>query len=164
MPTQLEKAREYLDVLEAKRLAALALSEQKAEEAKLIKARLEGFQAAMEMLGDEISSSSSSEPGANVPGRERVRRSIRQLILRELSFSGRAMTTAQIAKAIEYQSTRTETALGRLEAVGQVVRGEQGGWAIGIAAMDQLNTHMVTATNGKGTGWGTDHKNGGGGE
>ena len=51
MPTQLEKAREYLDVLEAERLAALALSEQKAEEAKLIKARLEGFQAAMEMLG-----------------------------------------------------------------------------------------------------------------
>ena len=73
MPTQLEKAREYLDVLEAKRLAALALSEQKAEEAKLIKARLEGFQAAMEMLGDQISSSSSSEPGATVPGRERVR-------------------------------------------------------------------------------------------
>jgi hypothetical protein len=34
MPTQLEKAREYLDALEAERLTALALSERKAEEAK----------------------------------------------------------------------------------------------------------------------------------
>ena len=39
----IEQARAYLDALEADRMAALALSEQKAEEAKLIKARQEGF-------------------------------------------------------------------------------------------------------------------------
>ena len=55
MPTPLERAREYLDALEADRQAALALSEQKAEEAKLIKARQEGFQAAMKILGSAIS-------------------------------------------------------------------------------------------------------------
>ena len=42
MLTLTEKARAYLDTLEADRRAALALSEQKAEEAKLIKARQEG--------------------------------------------------------------------------------------------------------------------------
>jgi hypothetical protein len=36
--------------LEADRQAALALSEQKAEEARLLKARQEGFQAALELL------------------------------------------------------------------------------------------------------------------
>jgi hypothetical protein len=50
----LERARAYLDALEADRQAAVALSEQKAEEAKLIKARQEGFQAAMEMLSGKI--------------------------------------------------------------------------------------------------------------
>ena len=54
MPTALEKARRYLDALKADLRAALALSEQKAEEAKLIKARQEGFEAAMKMLGGEI--------------------------------------------------------------------------------------------------------------
>src|SRR6478672_7385761 len=48
--TSLQKAHEYLDMLEADRRTALALSEQKAEEARLIKARQEGFRAAMEML------------------------------------------------------------------------------------------------------------------
>ena len=55
MSTRNEKALAYLDVLEADRLTALALSEQKAEEARLIKARQEGFRAAMEMLGSAIS-------------------------------------------------------------------------------------------------------------
>jgi len=36
MPTPLEKAREYLDALEADRQAALALSEQKAEDTSLM--------------------------------------------------------------------------------------------------------------------------------
>jgi hypothetical protein len=53
MPTPVEKALAYLEGLEAERQAALALSEQKAEEAKLIKARQEGFRAALEMLGRE---------------------------------------------------------------------------------------------------------------
>ena len=47
----IERARAYLAGLEADRQTALALSEQKAEEAKLIKARQEGFQAALELLG-----------------------------------------------------------------------------------------------------------------
>ena len=50
MEQLLERARAYLDALEADRQAALTLSEQKAEEAKLIKARQEGFRAAMEIL------------------------------------------------------------------------------------------------------------------
>jgi hypothetical protein len=45
----------------------------------------------------------------------RGRRPIRELILRELSFSGQAMAAAQIAKAINYIPERTETALGRME-------------------------------------------------
>ena len=55
MSTPIEKALAYLDTLEADRRMALALSEQKAEEARLIKARQEGFQAAMELLGSAIS-------------------------------------------------------------------------------------------------------------
>jgi hypothetical protein len=49
-----ENALAFLDKLEADRRAAVTLSEQKAEEAKLIQARQEGFQAAMEMLGCSI--------------------------------------------------------------------------------------------------------------
>jgi hypothetical protein len=55
MEELLERARAYLSDLEADRNAALALSEQKAEEAKLIKARQEGFQAALELLSGETS-------------------------------------------------------------------------------------------------------------
>src|SRR5438132_12079120 len=101
MLTLLEKARAYLDALEADRRAALALSEQKVEEAKLIKARQEGFQAAMELLGGEVPVGNAGiDP--EEPGRRRARRRIPQLILRELSFSGQAMTTSQMAKAIDY--------------------------------------------------------------
>ena|SRR6202040_3895583 len=115
MPTSLQKAHEYLDMLEADRRTALALSEQKAEEARLIKARQEGFRAAMEMLAGETSGSGAgSEPRG--PGRQRARRPIRQMILRELSFSGQTMTTTQIAKAIDYNSDRTKTALSRVHA------------------------------------------------
>jgi hypothetical protein len=147
MSTQAAKALAYLDKLEADRQAALALSEQKAEEAKLIKARQEGFQAAMEILGGEISVG-NAEPDPNEHGRRRVRRHIPQLILRELSFSGQAMTATQIAKAIDYQPERTETALQRMEETGQV-RGNAGGrWTIGTTAMGQLNGHAATG-NGK---------------
>src|SRR3984893_8764445 len=117
MSTSIERVRAYLDTLEADRRAALALSEQKAEEARLIKARQEGFRAAMEMLGTAISAGDAASDAAasdvaasdpNEPGRRRVRRQIRELILRELSFSGQAMTAAQIAKAIDYLPERTE--------------------------------------------------------
>ena len=109
MPTPLEKARAYLVALEADRRAAVVLSEQKAEEAKLLKARQEGFRAAMEMFGAEIPAGDASD--AEEPGRRRVRRRIRDLIFRELLFSGQPMTAAQLARAIDQAAERTETAL-----------------------------------------------------
>ena len=163
MSTSIERVRAYLGTLEADRRAALALSEQKAEEARLIKARQEGFRAAMEMLGTAISAGDAASDDAasdvaasgaagsdpNEPGRRRVRRQIRELILRELSFSGQAMTAAQIAKAIDYLPERTETALQRLEESGQVLRNAGGRWAIGNTAMTQLNGHSAAGGNGK---------------
>jgi hypothetical protein len=150
----IEQALAYLDALEADRMAALALSEQKAEEAKLIKARQEGFRAALDILRGETSardavSEKDREPSAGRLGdgerasgpqepRRRGRRPIPQLILRELSFSGQAMTTAQIARAIEYLPDRTETALERMENAGRVLRNKEGRWAI-----------VLTKTNGR---------------
>lgn len=150
MPAPLEKALAYLDSLEADRQAALALSEQKAEEAKLIKARLEGFRAALEILGGEATAGGTSFEFKEV-GRRRTRRQIPQLILRELAFSGQAMTTSQIAKAIGYIPERTETALRRMEESGQVLRNGKDRWAIGVTAMAQLNEAAITAENGKST-------------
>jgi len=147
MSTLLERALAYLDALEADRRAALALSEQKAEEAKLIKARHEGFQAAMEMLGGEIPVG-NAEADPEQPGGRRVRRRIPQLILRELSFSGQAMSASQIAKAIDYNIERTQTALTRLEKAGQLLRNGEGRWAIGITATARLHEHAA-AGNGK---------------
>src|SRR5271167_24033 len=158
MEELLERARAYLSALEADRKAAFALSEQKAEEAKLIKARQEGFQAALELLSGETSagnpaSGEDRELSADRRGRDerafepqetrqrRGRRPIRELILRELSFSGQAMTAAQIAKAINYIPERTETALERMEKDGQVIRSEAGRWAIGLAGPPQINGH-----------------------
>jgi hypothetical protein len=163
MSTSIERVRAYLDTLEADRRSALALSEQKAEEARLIKARQEGFRAAMEMLGTAISAGDAASDTAasdvaasgaaasdpNEPGRRRVRRQIRELILRELSFSGQAMTAAQIAKAIDYLPERTETALQRMEESGQVLRNAGGRWAIGNTAMAQLNGHAAAGGDGK---------------
>ena len=168
MSTSIERVRAYLDTLEADRRSALALSEQKAEEARLIKARQEGFRAAMEMLGTAISAGDAASDTAgsgdaasdvaasgaaasdpNEPGRRRVRRQIRELILRELSFSGQAMTAAQIAKAIDYLPERTEMALQRMEESGQVLRNAGGRWAIGNTAMAQLNGHSAAGGNGK---------------
>jgi hypothetical protein len=158
----IEQALAYLDALEADRMAALALSEQKAEEAKLIQARQEGFRAALDILCGETSagdavSGKDREPsaagrlggGERASGRQearqrRGRRPIPQLILRELSFSGQAMTTAQIAKAIEYLPDRTETALERMESAGRVLRNEEGRWAI---VLTKTNGHAATAGN-----------------
>ena len=143
-----DRARAYLDGLEADRLAALALSEQKAEEAKLIKARQEGFQAALEMLRNEISFG-HDEADPKLSGRRRGRRPIPQMISRELSFSGQAMTAAQIGRAIEYDRERTETALKRMEKHGQVLQVEGGRWAIGTADLTHTNGHAVGAGDGK---------------
>jgi hypothetical protein len=118
--------------LEADRNAALVLSERKTQEAKLIKARQEKFQAGLELFSGETSTgnpASGEERELSADRRvrdERIsepqetrqrrgRRPIRELILRELSFSGQAMAAAQIAKAINYIPERTETALGRME-------------------------------------------------
>jgi predicted transcriptional regulator len=117
--------------VEADRRAAFALSEQKAEEARLLKARQEGFKAAMEMLGWAIPAG-ETEPDNKRPGRQRVRRKFPQLILHELSFSGEPMTRSQIAKAVHYNSERTETVLKRMEEVGQVVRNRDGRWVVAI--------------------------------
>jgi hypothetical protein len=150
----------YLDALEADRNAALALSEQKAEEAKLIQARQEGFRGALDILCGEISagdavSGKDRKPSAGLgdgerasgpeePRQRRGRRPIPQLILRELSFSGQAMTTAQIAKAIEYLPDRTETELERMESAGRVLRNEEGRWTI---VLTKTNGHAATAGN-----------------
>jgi hypothetical protein len=143
-PLSVEKALAYLDALEADRKTALALSEQKAEEAKLIKARQEGFQAAMEIFGGEfLVRRMGAHPEFKEPGRRRGRRPIRQLILRELSFSGEPMTTAKIAKAIEYNGERTETALKRMEGAGQVLQDEEGQWAIVLAVRTKFNWNAV---------------------
>lgn len=166
MHVLLERARAYLAGLEADRQAALALCREKAEEAELIKARQEGFQAAMELLGGDTSAAraASGSDGASYadsrgrdewasdpqePRRRRMRRPIAQLILRELSFSGQTMTAAQIARAIDYISERTETALERLEETGQVVRDEEGRWGIGLSAIRQTNGRGPSARNGK---------------
>jgi hypothetical protein len=148
MSTQLEKALAYLDALEADRQAALALSEQKAEDARLIKARQEGFRAAMDMLGGEIPIGNAEADHSEEPGRRRARRRIPQLILRELAFSGLPMTANQIAKAIHYNPALTETALQRMEEAGQVLRHGKDRWAIGITATGQLHEHAA-AGNGK---------------
>src|SRR5689334_6893620 len=116
MPAIPETALAHLNALEVERQAALMLSKEKAEEAKLIGARREGFRAALKMLVREFAGESSgSDPHGHGSVRRRGRRPIRELILRELSFSGEPMTTAQIATAIDYIAERTEKALERME-------------------------------------------------
>jgi hypothetical protein len=154
MEELLQRARAYLSGLEADRNAALALSEQKAEEAKLIKARQEGFQAALQLFSGKllpaIARRERRELSADRRGhgerasqpqetrRRRVRRPIREMIFRELSFSGQVVTAAQIAKAVNYTPERTERVLTRMERDGRVVRDEAGRWAIGLAGTRQI--------------------------
>ena len=131
MEQLLERARAYLDALEAERQMALALSKQKAQEAELIKARQEGFQAAIDMVGSEIAAGNAgTDRQPKEPVKRRARRSIREMILHELSFSGHAMTTGEIAGAINYLPERTQRALQRMEAGGQVHQNHDR-WAVG---------------------------------
>jgi hypothetical protein len=145
MLAPMEKAAAYLQELEADRLAAIAVSEEKAEEAKLIKARQEGFRQALEMLGVEPSPG-VTEPKHSRPGRRKLR-NIPGLILTELSFSGNAMTTNQIAATIDYLPERTEKALKSMESSGQIVRDRSGRWVSVIAAAAQPNAHAVATEN-----------------
>jgi hypothetical protein len=146
MSAPLKKALAYLDALEADRQEALALSAQKAEDARLIQARHEGFRAAMEMLGGGLSDDAAGPGTSDTRGsnERRARRRIPQLILRKLSFSGEAMSASQIAKAINYNLDGTQTALARLEETGQVWRNGEDRWEIRTAAMDHLNEHAAS--------------------
>jgi len=144
MSTPAEKAAAYLTRLEADRRAALAVSEAKAEEAKLIKARMEGFEEAVEILGVQTSLSVIEVMHNKAPLR---RRNIPQLILRELSFSGKAMAKEQIAKAIDYLPFQTERALKRLASSGKIVQNSDGRWEVVTPTPVQSNGHAVTAAN-----------------
>jgi hypothetical protein len=153
MPDLPERARTYLEALKADRLAALAVSEQKAEEAKLIKARQEGFKEALEIIGEsvritKIDSPDHSKDLEQPHAHRRTRRDIPKLITRELSFSVQPMTARQIAKAIEYNLKGTKKALGRMERDGQVHRDEGGSWAIGMIALAHRDGHAGKAGNG----------------
>ena len=145
MSTPAEKAAAYLTRLEADRRAALAVSEAKAEEAKLIKARQEGFEKALEILGLQISPDNAEAKPAKSPARQR--RNIPQLIMRELSFSGTAMAKEQIARSIDYLPWQTERALRRLESFGKIVQNKDGRWEVVTSTVAQTNGHAVTATN-----------------
>ena len=149
MEDLLERARAYLSAMEADRQMALALSEQKAEEAKLIKARQEGFQVAIEILRGQTSAAvagSSSE--AKEPRQRRTSRRIPELIQRELSYSGQAMTVRQIAKAVDYNLERTEIVLKRMEEAGQLLRNEGGQWTIPAANRAPTNGHAAKSSSG----------------
>src|ERR1700737_2282501 len=144
MSTPAEKAAAYLGRLEADRRAAIAISEEKAEEAKLIKARMEGFEEALEILGVQISLNViEAEPNKD-PSR---RRNIPNLILHELSFSGKAMTKEQIAKAIDYLPFQTERALTRLASSGKIIQNSDGRWEVVTPTPAQSNGHAVTGTS-----------------
>jgi hypothetical protein len=136
MSTPTEKATAYLLKLEADRVAVLAASEEKLREATLIKAREDGFREAMEIFGLTITpNDAEGEPVKTHQGR---RRDIRQLIIKELSYSGKSMTKHQIAKAINYIPEGTETALKRLETAGKV-QNRDGYWEVVIIPAVQSN-------------------------
>ena len=140
MLSSVEKTADYLQKLEADRLAAIAASEEKAWEAKLIQARLEGFRKAMELLGVELS---LTDPG-RVKQRQGKRRNIPKLILTELSFSSNAMTTNQIAEAIDYLPELTEKALRRLESSEKIMREVNGRWSSLITMKPQSDGDATT--------------------
>ena len=152
MPTPIERAVAHLNKLEDERSAAIALSKEKAQEAKLIRARQEGFQEALEILNVDISLKDEEVPTSNTTPQfdKRTRRNIPQFISNELSFSGKAMTTNQIAKAIDYLPERTEKALERMESSGQIIRTGDGRWTVHIRP-EKINGHArATAISGLG--------------
>ena len=139
-----EKALAYLQELEADRLAAIAVSEEKAEEARLIEARQEGFRRAMEILGE---SPILTRSGYNKSRRRK--RNISELILNELSFSGHAMTTKEIVRAINYRTDLTERYLNDLKSFDKITREEDGRWVILNTTPPQRETDRFALTNEK---------------
>ena len=138
MSTPIEKATAFLSKLEADRVAAMAVSQEKLREAMLIKARQEGFREAMEIFGLSITPDAEVDMGKFV---RRKRRDIRQMIIKELSFSCKAMTKEQIAKAIDYIAEGTEAALKRLESAGKIVQNRDGHWEAAAITVAQPNGH-----------------------
>jgi predicted transcriptional regulator len=136
MSTATEKAIAYLLKLQADRAAALAASEEKLREAMLIKAREDGFRDAMEIF--KLTITSNGIESERVKTRRGRRRDIRQLIIKELSFSGKSMTQRQIAKAINYIPEGTEAALKRLETAG-IVQNRDGYWEAVVTPAVQSN-------------------------
>src|SRR5215472_11917983 len=132
MPNPMEKATAYLCKLTADRMAAMELSKEKELEAMLIKAREEGFREAMEIFG--LNGIPAIAPNdievENNKLHRRKRRNIRQMIIQELSYSAKAMTTRQISKAIDYLQERTETVLKKLEDEGKIAQNRDGLWEI----------------------------------
>lgn len=143
MPNLSQKASAYLEKLETERRTAIIISKEKAEEAKLIRARQEGFQDALELLGLQATDTEVKVKNGEAP--KRARRNIPDLILRELSFSGTSMTKSQIAKAIGYLPSHTERALKRLENTGKVVQTADGRWEIVGPVAVEPNGHAVMA-------------------
>ncbi len=143
MSTPAEKAAAYLTRLEAERRAAIAASQAKAEEARLIEARQKGFEEALEILGLQISSDNTEAKTDKSSARRR--RNIPQLIIRELSFSGTAMAKEQIARSIDYLPWQTERALRRLESSGKIMQNMDGRWEVVTSSVAQTNGHATTA-------------------
>src|SRR6516162_5570670 len=128
MSNPMEKAATYLSKLEADRMAAMEMSKVKELEAMLIKAREEGFREAMEIFSTHvITKSGHNGIKEEIDASFKRRRDIRQMIIKELSYSAKEMTTRQIAKAIDYLPDRTEAALKRLQNEG-TVRNRDGLW------------------------------------
>ena len=143
----MEKATAYLSKLAADRMAAMELSKEKALEAMLIKAREEGFREAMEIFGLNVTSDivpNDIEGQTYKPNRRR-RRDVRQMIIKELSYSAKAMTTRQIAKAVDYLQERTEAVLKRLANEGKIVQNQDGLWEVVVITGASPDSFTVAA-------------------
>jgi len=143
MSTPIEKATAYLSKLKADRAAAKAVSKKKALEALAIKAREQGFREEMEIFGVNVASNVTSNNIERETDQrhKRKRRDIRHMILKELSYSGREMTTHQITKAIDYTQERTEAVLKRLENAGKIIQNRDGLWDVVVTP----DNHTVAA-------------------
>jgi Mn-dependent DtxR family transcriptional regulator len=67
------------------------------------------------------------------------------MIIKELSYSGKAMTTKQIAKAIDYLQERTEVAVKRLESEGKLIRNSSGLWEVSVIAGTSFDSVAAAA-------------------
>ena len=110
----------------------------------LLKAREEGFREAMDIFSSNVITKSSYNgiKKTTDEGPKRRRRDIRQMIIKELSYSAKAMTTRQIAKAIDYLPDRTEAGLKRLQNEGKTVQNRDGLWEVVVisgASPDRLS-------------------------